>query len=60
MFKKYGDMEYCYIVYEPENRFERARDPSERISRGYAFVKYFDSENSDKALAELNGFELMG
>ena len=38
VFRKYGDLEYCYLVYEPTSTDRNSKEV--KVSRGYGFVKF--------------------
>eukprot|EP01083_Nonionella_stella_P206355 750650_1 len=48
IFKPYGVLKRLKIVY----------DKNTGISRGYGFVEYYDEWNADKAIIEVNGYQI--
>lgn len=40
VFAEYGELDYCYIVYEPYSAYERSSKNEPKQSRGYGFAKY--------------------
>ncbi|CAM5999703.1 unnamed protein product [Sphagnum balticum] len=60
LFAEYGQLDYCYIVYEPHSVSERGGKPEVKQSRGYGFAKYRGIEEARKAQEKLNGLDLNG
>lgn len=50
-FEKYGELEYCYIVYEPTS----SHHSDLKVSRGYGFAKFKNPDDTIKAKNELDG-----
>lgn len=59
LFKKYGELEYCYIVYEPFSSVDGSSKEI-KISRGYGFAKFVKMEDSNTAMHELDGYNING
>lgn len=47
IFRKYGDLQYCYLVYEPTSSDRNSKEV--KVSRGYGFVKFIKYEDLTKA-----------
>jgi len=48
LFAKYGDIEECVII----------KDKFSNRSKGFGFVTFVNDDDADKAVAELNDYEL--
>lgn len=48
LFTKYGDIEECVII----------KDKFSNRSKGFGFVTFANDDDADKAVAELNDYEL--
>lgn len=59
-FAEYGELEYCYIVYEPYTNTDRSKPAEPKQSRGYGFAKYKNSEDAVRARSKLQGADLNG
>ena len=47
IFKKYGELDYCYIIYEPSSSDRATKEA--KISRGYGFVRFKFMEDTIRA-----------
>lgn len=59
-FKEFGELEYCYIVYEPYSASDRGSRSEPKQSRGYGFAKYKVNEDALRAKEKMQGVDLGG
>jgi RNA recognition motif-containing protein len=57
-FEAHGEIDYCFIVYEPHSGPGSAREPKQ--SRGYGFAKYKNDGEAERAKEKMQGVELNG
>lgn len=57
-FAEHGELEYCFIVYEPHSGYGSRSEPKQ--SRGYGFAKYKNPEHAHVAKDKMQGLDLGG